>query len=356
MTWSLGPSVIGLVASALVIVVAGSRLARTADTLAGRTGLGEAVAGALLLGAVTSLPGIVTTATGALEGDASFALANPVGGVAVQTVWLAIADLAYRRANLEHSAASLENVLQTLVLVALLAIPVVAYATPQLTVGWFHPGTLLIPAFYAYGFVLLRQMHHRPMWRPTSTRDTQAEDAVPDEHDEEERSGSPAPIRTEESVDTRSTARLWGSLAWLALVVGATGWVIGQAGLGLVRMTGLPSDVVGFTVTTAITSLPELVTLIAAVRLGALTLGVGNIIGGNVFDTLMIAAADLFYLEGSVYASAGPSSLVLLGGTMLITVVLAGGLIMRERRGIGFEGLAIPVLYGGTVALAVVAL
>lgn len=365
MTWTLGPSVVGLAVSAAVIVVAGTRLARTADTLADRTGLGDAVAGALLLGAVTSLPGIVTTATGALEGDASFALANPVGGVAIQTVWLAIADLVYRRANLEHAAASLENILQALLLVAMLAIPVIAYATPQMTLGWFHPATLAIPVLYAYGLVLLRQMHDRPMWRPISTQDTQADDAVPDgredRHDGEgdeagRRAATTGPIRAREQVDTRSTARLWVSLGSLGLVVGVTGWVIGQAGLGLVRMTGLPSDVVGFTVTTAITSLPELVTLIAAVRLGALTLGVGNIIGGNVFDTLMIAAADLFYLEGSVYASAGPSSLVLLGGTMLITVVLAAGLIMRERRGIGFEGLALPVLYGATVALAVVAL
>lgn len=357
MTWTLGPSIVGLVASALVIVVAGSRLARTADTLADRTGLGQAIGGALLLGAVTSLPGIVTTATGALEGDASFALANPVGGVAVQTVWLAIADLVYRRANLEHSAASLENILQTLLLVAMLTLPVIAYATPEMTVGWFHPATLFIPALYAYGLVLLRQMHDHPMWRPTSTRDTQADDAVPDDDGgEDDDAGTTSPIRAQRQTDSRSTARLWGSLASLALVVGATGWVIGQAGLGLVRMTGLPSDVVGFTVTTAITSLPELVTLIAAVRIGALTLGVGNIIGGNVFDTLMIAAADLFYLDGSVYQAVGPSSLVLLGGTMLITVVLGAGLIMRERRGIGFEGLAIPVLYGGTVALAIVTL
>lgn len=168
--------------------------------------------------------------------------------------------------NLEHAAASLENVLQALVLVALLAIPVVAYATPEL---------------------------------------------------------------------------VWG-------------WVIGSSGVRLVRATGLPSEVVGFTLTTALTSLPELVVLVAAMRMGALTLGVGNIIGGNVFDTLMIAVADVSYTDGSVYAAAGPSSLVLLGGTILITTLLAGGLVMRDRKGIGFEGVSLPLVYAGTVALAVV--
>ncbi|MFC0680524.1 sodium:calcium antiporter [Lysobacter korlensis] len=331
-TWALWPSIAGLAVSIVALVLAGSRLARTADALADRTGMGKAVAGALFLGAVTSLPGIVTTATGAFEGDAAFALANPIGGVAVQTVWLAIADLLYRRANLEHAAASLENLLQSLVLVALLALPVVAYATPELTLGWVHPVTLLLPLLYAYGLVLVRRMHEAPMWSPAMTSDTREDD--------------------DQDANPRSTSRLWGTLALLALIVGVTGWVIGQAGLGLIAATGWPSGVTGFTVTTAITSLPELVTLIAAIRMGALTLGVGNIIGGNVFDTLLIFVADAAYTEGSIYQAAGSPSLVLLGGTILMTTVLTAGLLVRERRGIGFEGVAIPAVYAGTIALA----
>ncbi|WP_324274384.1 hypothetical protein [Blastococcus brunescens] len=104
--WPLLPSVLALLGMAVVMVVVGIRLTRIADTLSERTGLGDAVGGALLLGALTSLPGNVTVLTGALEGDPGFALANPIGGIALQTVWLAIADLVYRRANLEHAAAS----------------------------------------------------------------------------------------------------------------------------------------------------------------------------------------------------------------------------------------------------------
>ncbi|MBW0094326.1 sodium:calcium symporter, partial [Pseudonocardia sp. KRD-188] len=162
---------------AVVIVLAGVRLTRIAETLSDRTGLGDAVGGALLLGAVTSLPGNVTVVTGALGGDAGFALANPLGGIALQTVWLAIADLVYRRANLEHAAASLQNVLQSIVLSAMLAVPVLAYATPTLTLGWVHPLTLLIPALYGYGLVLLRQMQRAPMWQPTRTEQTADADA-----------------------------------------------------------------------------------------------------------------------------------------------------------------------------------
>ncbi|MFD1721750.1 sodium:calcium antiporter [Amnibacterium endophyticum] len=334
--WPFWPSVLALLGSVVVIVFAGSRLARAADELADRTGLGEAIAGAVFLGVITSLPGIVTTATGSLAGDAEFALANPIGGVALQTVWLAIADLVYRRANLEHAAASLENMLQAVVLMGLLALPVVAFATPQLLIGWFHPVTIAIPILYVAGLRLVQRMQTDPMWQPVRTRDTR--DDQGDDGDE----GRPLPV-------------LWGTLAGLGLVVAVTGWVIGQAGLGVVAATGWPSGITGFTVTTAVTSLPELIVLIAAIRQGALTLGVGNIIGGNVFDVLTLPVADAFYLDGSIYRAAGPTSLVLLGGTILITAVLAAGLLVRDRRGVGFEGLGIPAAYVGTVGLAIVA-
>ena len=330
--WPLLPSALALIGMAVVIVLAGVRLTKVADSLSERTGIGDALGGALLLGAVTSLPGIVTTVTGSLGGDPGFGLANPIGGVAVQTVWLAIADLLHRRANLEHAAASLENVLQALVLVALLAIPVIAYATPGLRLGWIHPITLLIPVAYGYGLFLVRRLQKAPMWQAVQTSATETDDEQPP--------SSEAPL-----------SRLWLQLAALGVVVGAAGWVIGRAGLGVVAYTGLPSGFVGFTITTAITSLPELVVLVTAVRMGALTLGVGNIIGGNSFDSLMIAMADVAYLEGPVYRDAGTQSLVLLGGTMFMVAVLAAGLVVRDRRGIGFEGLAIPAIYAGTVAL-----
>ncbi len=334
--WPLMPSVIALAVALAVIMSVGRRLASTADVLADRTGMGEAAAGALLLGAVTSLPGIGTTVVGSLNGDAQFALANPLGGIAVQTVWLAIADLMYRRSNIEHAAASLENLLQSMVLIALLSVPVIAYATPTLRVGWLHPASFAIPLVYLYGLYLLRRLRRDPMWEATQTAETR-QDEPDDDADED-----------------ASTARLWWRLAALAAVVAGTGYLIGQGGLGVVAATGLPSGLVGFTLTTAITSLPELVTLLAAVRIGALSLGIGNIIGGNAFDALMIFLADATYRSGSVYTASSSAGLLLAGATIVMTVALATGLIMRDRRGVGFEGVAIPVVYVATVILLVV--
>ena len=118
-------------AAAVVIVAAGIPLVRRADQIADQTGMGEAFTGGLLLGATTSLPGTVLSITTAAFGHTELAISNAVGGIAAQTAFLDLADVAYRWANLEHAAASSTNMLQATLLMVLLAIPLVAMSTPE---------------------------------------------------------------------------------------------------------------------------------------------------------------------------------------------------------------------------------
>lgn len=87
-------------------------MTKVADRLADKTGLGEAVVGALFLGGSTSLPGIVTSVTTAAGGHAELAISNAWGGIAAQTAFLGLADIVYPKANLEHAAASAANLSQ----------------------------------------------------------------------------------------------------------------------------------------------------------------------------------------------------------------------------------------------------
>lgn len=95
-----------LAGSALIIILAGTRLAGVADRLADRTGMGEVLAGALFVGGSTSLPGAIASMSTAADGHAQLAIGNAIGGLTAQTMFLAIADMVYRRANIEHAAAS----------------------------------------------------------------------------------------------------------------------------------------------------------------------------------------------------------------------------------------------------------
>ncbi len=324
--WSPGWSIAAFIASALILIVAGSRFARVVDRLADRTGIGEALAGALLLGATTSLPGLITTVVAGAAGDADLAVSNAVGGIAAQTMFLALADLAYRHANLEHAAASLPNLLQTMVLIALIGLVLLGISGPEFTVLSVHPVTVLLPALYLYGLRLTRRTRESPMWHPRETAETRLD--VPEEGQGEE-----------------SLVGLWGRFVGLAAVVAGVGFVVAHAGLSLMAGTGLSGTLVGGLMTSVVTSLPELVTVIAAVRAGALTLAVGDIIGGNSFDVLFIAAADIAYREGSVYHAVGSATQFILALTVLLTSVLAAGLIYREKAGVGFEGLAMLAIY-----------
>ncbi|MGR3586693.1 MAG: sodium:calcium antiporter, partial [Pseudooceanicola nanhaiensis] len=77
----------------VVICGCGIMMTGIADKIADRTGLGEAIVGAVILGAATSLSGTVVSVTAALDGRASLAFSNSIGGIAAQTAFLALADL-----------------------------------------------------------------------------------------------------------------------------------------------------------------------------------------------------------------------------------------------------------------------
>lgn len=130
-------------------------------------------------------------------------------------------------------------------------------------------------------------------------------------------------------------------------VLGLSGWTLESAATVIAAGGRLSHTFVGVMLTTISTSIPELVTSIAAVRRGALTLAVGGIVGGNVFDILFIAASDIAYREGSIYHAISAESQFWLALDLLMTGVLIMGLIRREPQGIariGVESAAILLL------------
>lgn len=337
---SLGPAIVAFLAAAALIAAAGIRMAATADRLADRTGIGEALFGGLLLGGGTSMPGIVASITAGAGGHPELAVTNAIGGISVQTFFLAIADIAYRRANLEHAAASLTNLTLAAVLISLLCLPLVAVSAPPATLLGIHPVSPLILAGYLFGLRIARAARDDPMWGPRRTAETRTDE--PQE---------PAGGR-------RTVARLFAVFAGLALILAVAGYVTAEAGVAIAAGTGLGESVVGALFTGVSTSLPELVTTVAAVRRGALTLAIGGIFGGNMFDMLFIASADVAYREGSIYHAVSDRPYFLAALAILMTVVLLLGMLRRERHGlanIGFESALVLALYLGGVAVLVTA-
>lgn len=337
--FSLSVNIAVFLTAAVVIILVGTKLTALADELADRTGLGEAVGGILFLGLTTSLPDLAASVFAAVEGRAALAIGNAVGGIAVQTMFLALADIAYRKANLEHAAASAANMIQTNMLIILLTLVLLSLSGPTVSIAHIHPATVLLIVVAAAGFKLIIHSNAAPMWKPTITSATVRD--VPD----------PA----NQGLSLTSLALNFLGAAALITVAGV---MVAHTTGNIADRTGMSEALAGSLLSGIATSLPELVTTIAAVRRGALTLAVSNIVGGNMIDVLILSAADFAYLNGSLYHAHGIgfAEVLLTCLVILMNLVLLLGLLSRQRSGpanIGFESALILLLYvGGFLMLA----
>jgi cation:H+ antiporter len=217
----------------------------------------------------------------------------------------------------------------------MLTLPLLGLAMPQVALGGIHPVSVLMCAAYIQGLRMVSHTHSRPMWLPRRTSETRTGDA------DTAKRGSPV-------------RRLWLQFALAGAATALGGWLLAITAVPIARQTGLSETVVGGLLTGLTGSLPELVTALAAVRMGALTLAVGDILGGNAFDALIVAFSDWAYLDGSIFVAAGPEQGFLLALATLLTSVLLMGLVYREKHGIGnigLESFVVLTLYVGAFAL-----
>ena len=338
--------------SAGAIAISGIWMTAIAETLAKRTGIGEALMGAIFLGLSTSLPGIVTSVTAALSGYPELSISNALGDIAAQTAFLGIADITYLEFNLEYAAASAATLTQGTLLIVLLAIPLLTIANPAFTFWGIHPASIALVATYIFGLRLVAIAQTLPMWHPQQIEkiniDTQP--SIAPEFD----SNLVAKSSGEESLlnesDSPGIIGLWLRFLLLVAVLSIAGYGLEQTGEYIADSTKLSENVVGSLFTAISTSLPELVTSIAAVRRGALTLAVSNVLGGNSFDVLFLAFSDLVYSKGSIYQALTSHEVFILALTIVMTGILVLGLLQREKHGIGnigFESFLVLLLYVG---------
>ena len=318
-----------VVLSAAVIGVAGTRLVFVVESISQKTGLGDAISGALLIGIATSLSGSVLSISAAGDGHTGLAISNAAGGIVVQTFFLVIGDLLYRGANIEHAAASLENTMQAVLSILLMAAVLFFHFGPDMALFGVHPGSIVLIAIYITGLHVIRQSHEFPQWiarRSALTRDDERRQSRPDD----------------------SSRRLLVRFLFLALVLVITGLVLTRATVALSVRTGISESVLGALLTSTLTSLPELVTMITAIRHGALTLAVGNIIGGNTFDVLFLSAADVAFRDGSLFHAMTDRHLLIVATGIVMTAILALGLLRREKTGpaaIGLESVSVAGVF-----------
>lgn len=351
--WGL---LLAFAAAAAVVWFAGVRITRHAGTISERTGAGDALVGVVLLGLVTSLPEIAASVTGAMRGEAALAANNMLGGLAFQVAILAVADAFVGREALTSTVAEPGVLLQAtlnLVLLTLVAAGIVAgeVALPGGIGAW----SLSLVAAYLLSVWLIADFRDRRTWhpadhdRPRGAVDSRDEDAA------EAGDMARKPDGVEGGEGGEGSLRrsvLW--VAGLALVVLAAGYLLTLSAEGIARETGLGTSFVGAVLLAAGTSLPELSTSIAAVRMRRYSLALGDVFGTNLVDVALIFLVDAVYQGPPVLGELGAFSVfAALAGTMTTIVYVVGLLERRDRTvaRIGVDSIVVLLVYLGGLAV-----
>lgn len=300
-----------------LIAVAGFSLSRNADRLATAYGWARGWVGLALLATVTSLPELASGLSAVVLVDApNLAVGNALGSCVMNLAFLVVVDLLQRRQPM-YQQASATHLLSAGFGVVMMGFVAMGLMAARESPSLLHVG-LVSPFLLALYLVALKSVFAHE----------QAGLAAPVAGaSERTKAAAPAPP-TAEAAALRRHWRHFGLAA--AVVLAAGSWLPGLAD-GLAQELGLSRSFVGTVLMALVTTMPEMAVTLAALRLGALDMAIGNLLGSNLFNIVILALDDLAYTKGPLLAAASPVH----GGTAATALVMTGlvivGLVMRPR-------------------------
>lgn len=230
-----------------------------ATGIARRFHLPELLIGATVVSIGTTLPEVMVSTTSALGGHGEIAYGNAIGSIICNTALIAALTIAVRPGKVDPKS------LRTLVIFFFLA--ALFYAGIAYTTGYFSraAGLILLALFVVYMVMTVRQMTAKPA----------------------------AAAPEEPAAETEPLSR-----ELILLVVGAVLIAIGanllvDNGTLIAQALGVPESVIALTFVALGTSLPELVTAITSLVKGHSALSLGNIIGANLFNLVLVSGVSV---------------------------------------------------------------
>jgi cation:H+ antiporter len=308
--------------SAALIVLAATQLAKYGDVIAIRTGLGGMFVGVILLAGATSLPEVLTTISSLSQGVPNLAAGNLFGSNLFNMFLLAILDILHRKDRILRKAALKHSLTGSLTIFLIGLVVFFILADIKIQIGWVGVDSIVIMLTYIVAMRLIQanQLHNI--------------------------SHPPAKVEIPAGVPSLRAGLVGFGLAALGLVI-ITPWMV-RSSTEIAEITGLGTTFVGTTLVAIVTSLPELVTTIAAVKIGADDMAIGNLFGSNLFNMFAIGLTDLFYLQGRFLGIIDPAFLLVgMLGLIMTGLGLIGNLARLERRVLFIEldALALMATY-----------
>ena len=318
---------LSLSACLAVIGFAGVRLSRYGDIIAEKTGLSRGWVGLIMLATVTSLPELVTGLTAVTIAKVpDIAVGDILGSCVFNLLIIVLLDFLYRRESI-YTRARLGNVLS-----AGYGIALIGFAGLNLLLD--RAGS--IPSIghvglYTPVILLLYLLAMRSLYR--------YERAQVSEYVED---------RAELYPGTSLKQAVHGYLMASLAVVAAGIWLPFVA-RDLALVMAWEQSFVGTLFVAAITSAPEVVVTVAALRMGAIDLAIGNLFGSNLFNIAILAIDDLAYLPGPLLADVSLTHATSAFSAMMMSGLAVVGLVLRPAsrvfRTVSWVSLLLLVIY-----------
>lgn len=294
----------------VVITYAGYYLSRYGDIIAEKTGMSASWVGLALLATATSLPELITGISSVVLADApNIAVGNALGSTVFNLVILVILDALYRHETLYKNAA------QGHTLSAALGALLIAFSgfsmlldSAGISPALGHVG-LYTPFFVLIYFVSVRAVH-------------QYEKRMLDAYTEASAERYPK--------ETLQRAITIFSAAALAVI--AAGIWLPFVAKDIAELMGWRQTFVGTLLVAAVTSAPEIVVTISALRIGALDMAIANILGSNLFNIIYLAVDDLFYTPGPLLANVNSAHAITAFTSVMMSALVIVGFIFRPQR------------------------
>lgn len=322
-------------AAAAVVWAAGTRLTHLLDDIARLTGLGQVFVGMLLLGSITSLPEVANIITSSLAGNPRLGVNNLLGSASINVLLLAAADAFIGREAVTAVVAKPSTILMGALCMMVLTATAAAVVVGDYAILGVGVGATSICLMSIASFRLTAGYDERAPWRVDG-----ADESAKDEGD--------PPAASLRSLVIKSVVA--GAVIFVA------GYALSQVGDALAEQTGIGKGMVGFALIGISTSMPELSSIVTALRMRRYEMAFGQVFGTNFINLSLIALSDVAYRGGPVISQLGAfETLSALLGVLLTGTFLVGLLERKNPRviGMGYDSLAVIVLFGfGLVLLS----
>lgn len=299
-----------------------------AVSLAHRLNLPEVLIGATVVSIGTTLPEVMVSATSAATGHGALAYGNAIGSIICNTALIAALTMAIRPAAVKRKDLVVPSIA---FFIAAAIYCVISYVTKTFT---RMTGIILLILFVVYMIISVRQGLGK-----------KGNDAVQ------------VPQADDTKKEDEPEMPVWKMV--LFLVLGAALIAVGARllvdnGTKIAEGLGVPESVIALTFVALGTSLPELVTAITSLAKGHGALSVGNIVGANLFNLVLVSGISItiqpFDLPASKLLFGHNASLVLdLPLMVIVMLILVLPALLKEKL-YRWQGIVLLVIYAGFCA------